>query len=46
MESTEYGPDRALLAPRMVFIQISSIDLSDNLAPAMGSPLPQGPFFS
>ena len=44
-ESTECGPDRALLATRTGFIEISPIDLIGHLASAKAAPLPQGPFF-
>jgi len=44
-ESTECGPDRALLATRTGFIEISPIDLIGHLAPAKGSPPAAGAIF-
>jgi hypothetical protein len=44
-ESTECGPDRALLATRTGFIEISPIDLIGHLAPAQGSPPAAGAIF-
>jgi len=45
IDSTEYRPDRALLATRTGFITIFPIDLSDQLAPAKGNPCGRGLFY-